>query len=214
MLRIVVLISGRGSNLKAILDARLPVEIAAVISSRTDATGISHARAAGIDTRVVSKKDFANNEAFCDALAECIDGYLPDLVVLAGFMHILANRFVQHYADRMINIHPSLLPAFRGLRTHEQALQAGVTEHGASVHLVTEELDAGQVIAQVRVPVLEGDSASELAARVLRQEHRLYPEVIRWIAGGRITLEGNRVIENGRPLQAPLIVEAVEEETS
>ncbi|WJW76061.1 phosphoribosylglycinamide formyltransferase [Thiohalobacter sp. IOR34] len=202
---IVILISGRGSNLQSIIDeaasGRLPVEIRAVISNRADAAGLERARAAGIETRVLEHGGFADREAYDRALAELIDSYHPALVVLAGFMRILSPAFVRHYRGRLLNIHPSLLPRFRGLDTHRRALEAGETEHGASVHFVTEELDGGPVFLQVVVPVRPGDDPERLAARVLEQEHRLYPEAIRWFAEGRIRLDdGERLLLDGKPL--------------
>jgi len=206
-LPIVVLISGRGSNLKAIIDAigndALPVEIRAVVTDRPRAAGLRHARAAGIPIEAVEAADFPDRERFDLALAERIDRHAPRLVVLAGFMRILSPRFVAHYAGRLINIHPSLLPAFKGLDTHRRALHAGVREHGASVHLVTEELDGGPVVLQVAVPVRADDTPETLAARVLRQEHRLYPSAIRWFAEGRLAWNQGRVWLDGAPLAAP-----------
>lgn len=195
--RLVVLISGRGSNLKAILDAvrsgELPAHVCAVISNRPDAGGLEHARAAGIPHEVVDHRHYAEREAFDAALMEAIDRYRPDVVALAGFMRVLGARFIEHYEGRLVNIHPSLLPAFPGLRTHERVLAAGETEHGASVHFVTREVDAGPVIVQARVPVLPGDTPDTLAARVLEQEHRIYPLALRWFAEGRLRLEQGKV---------------------
>jgi len=205
-LPVVVLISGRGSNLQSIIDAArgdLPIEIRAVISNRPDAYGLERARRAGIPTRVLDHREFADRAAFDAALQELIDSYRPGLVVLAGFMRILSPAFVEHYRGRLMNIHPSLLPDFRGLNTHERALAARVTEHGASVQFVTTELDAGPVIIQARVPVLAGDTPDSLAARVLEQEHRIYPQAIRWFAEGRLRLQNNEVLLDGRPLINP-----------
>ncbi len=188
MKNIVILISGRGSNMEALIAARdagnLPVNIAAVISNRPDAAGLATAAKAGIATRHLDHKAFAGREAFDAALAECIDGYAPDLVVLAGFMRILTPDFVQRFQGRMLNIHPSLLPKYPGLHTHQRALDAGDAEAGCSVHEVTADLDAGPILGQARVPVLPGDTAETLAARVLTQEHRLYPAVLRRFAIG------------------------------
>lgn len=211
---LVVLISGRGSNLQAILDAiaagDLPARVAAVISDRPDAPGLERARQAGVPAEVVSGAPYATRADYDRALMERIDRYRPGLVVLAGFMRILGSEFVRHYRDRLINIHPSLLPAFRGLDTHARALAAGVREHGASVHFVTEDLDAGPVICQARVPVLPGDTPDRLAARVLEQEHRIYPQAIRWFAEGRLSVCDGRVLLDGarRPEQG--LVEPVE----
>jgi len=200
-LPIVVLISGRGSNFKAIAEAKLPnVEIRAVVSNRADAGGLNFARSQGITTAVLEHKNFASREAFDTAMMAAIDQYQPKLVVLAGFMRILSPVFVQHYHGRLLNIHPSLLPAFKGLHSHERALEAKVKEHGASVHFVTEELDSGAVIAQARVPVFEDDTPDSLAARVLVQEHRLYPEVISWFAQGRLQLQETQALLDGKPI--------------
>jgi phosphoribosylglycinamide formyltransferase 1 len=208
LLPVVVLISGAGTNLQALMDAAgsgtIPVRIAAVISNRPGAPGLARAERAGIATRTVDHTAYSDRTAFDRALQECIDTYDPGLVVLAGFMRILTPAFVDHYAGRMINIHPSLLPDFRGLRTHERALHAGVQEHGASVHFVTNELDGGPVIMQARVPVAPDDTPERLAARVQAREHRLYPAVVGLIAQGRVKVEQGRVWFDGRPLEAPL----------
>lgn len=197
MKNIVILISGRGSNMEALIAARdaglLPVNIAAVISNRPDAAGLATAAQAGIATCHLDHKAFAGREAFDAALAACIDGFSPDLVVLAGFMRILGEGFVRHYEGRLMNIHPSLLPSFPGLHTHQRALEEGVRIHGCTVHFVTPTLDHGPVIIQAAVPVLDSDSESSLAARVLRQEHRIYPQAVRWFAEGRLHLDGGCV---------------------
>lgn len=194
MKNIVILISGRGSNMEAIVRAfrqeNWPARLCAVISNRADAAGLVFAERAGIPTRVVSHKDYADRETYDAALQAVIDTYEPDLVILAGFMRILTAGFVEHYAGRMINIHPSLLPSFRGLHTHRQAIEAGVRVHGATVHFVTPELDGGPIIAQAIVPVLPGDDEDTLADRVLAQEHRLYPRVVRWITEDKVTYTG------------------------
>jgi phosphoribosylglycinamide formyltransferase-1 len=206
--RLVVLISGRGSNLQAILDqaasGELPVEVAAVISNRPGAQGLERARQSGVLALELDHKNFADRPAFEAALIELIDRYQPDLVALAGFMRVLTPGFTDHYRGRLFNIHPSLLPKFRGLHTHERAIAAGETEHGASIHFVTAELDGGPVIVQAKVPVLPGDDPDTLAARVLEQEHRLYPLAIRWFAEGRLRLEGDRVWFDGEALAEPL----------
>jgi phosphoribosylglycinamide formyltransferase-1 len=180
--RLVILISGRGSNMRSILEAAksgsLDIDISAVISNRPDAAGLAFAADEGIDTAVIDHKKFDSRERFDEALAAKIDTYKPDFVILAGFMRILTEGFVNHFAGRLINIHPSLLPKFKGLHTHQRAIDAGETEHGASVHFVTAELDDGPVILQAKVPVLADDSADTLAARVLEQEHLLYPAAI------------------------------------
>lgn len=197
MKNIVILISGRGSNMEALIaerDAgRLPVNIAAVISNRPDAKGLETAAQAGIATRCLDHKAFADRAAFDTALAACIDEFAPDLVVLAGFMRILTPDFVRHYEGRLFNIHPSLLPSFPGLHTHQRALDEGVRIHGCTVHFVTAELDHGPVVIQAAVPVLDGDDEAALAARVLRQEHRIYPQAVRWFAEGRLSLLDGRV---------------------
>lgn len=188
-LPIVVLISGSGSNLQSIIDASLndlPVEIRAVISNKADAYGLVRAEKAGIPTAVLDHKAFADRAAYDAALSELIDSYRPELVVLAGFMRILSDDFVRHYDGRMMNIHPSLLPKYRGLNTHARAIEAGDNEAGCTVHFVTPELDAGPAIIQARVPILEGDTPELLAARVLEQEHRIYPEAIRRFAEGEL----------------------------
>lgn len=181
---LVILISGRGSNMQAILDAGLPV--AAVISNRADAGGLATAAARGVKTTVIQNKEYGTREGFDAALAAEVAKHAPKAIALAGFMRILTPRFVTRYADRLVNIHPSLLPAFTGLNTHERALAAGVKVHGCTVHFVSQELDHGPIIAQAAVPVLPGDTASELAARVLRQEHNLYPRALRWLLEGKL----------------------------
>lgn len=186
-LPVVVLISGSGSNLQAIIDADLPITIRAVISNRADAYGLTRAEQAGIPTAVLDHKAYPDRESYDAALQELIDSYQPGLLVLAGFMRILSDGFVRHYEGRMINIHPSLLPRYRGLDTHARAIEAGDAEAGCSVHFVTPELDSGPIIIQARVPILEGDTPETLAARVLEQEHRIYPEAIRKFADGEIS---------------------------
>ena len=207
-LPIVGLISGNGSNLQAIIDAihreEVPAAIRAVISNRPQALGLERAQRAGIPTVVVDHHRFTDRDSFDAALQTAIDAYQPALVVLAGFMRILSPAFVRHYHGRMLNVHPSLLPAFRGLDTHRRALAAGVTEHGLSIHFVTAELDGGPVIIQDKVPILAGDDANTLAARVQDAEHLLYPRVIRWFAEGRVQLLDHQIIFDGRPLTAPL----------
>lgn len=204
---IVVLISGRGSNLRAIIEAvqagQIRAEIRAVISNNPDAAGLAYARAAGIATYVVDHRAYPTRAAFDQALMDLIDRHAPELVVLAGFMRILTPEFIRHYAGRLMNIHPSLLPAFPGLDTHARALAAGARTHGATVHFVTTDVDAGPIIIQASVPVLAGDDAETLAARVLKEEHRIYPLAIRWFLEGRLTIEGRRVLLDGaeRPEQ-------------
>lgn len=210
-LPIVVLISGNGSNLQAIIDAAkrgsLPVTIRAVISNRHHALGLERAKRAGIPTVVIDNKHFIDRESFDTALQAAIDSYEPALVVLAGFMRILTPAFVRHYHGRMLNVHPSLLPAFRGLNTHRRALAAGATEHGVSIHFVTDELDGGPVIIQKKVPILADDDVVTLTARVQTVEHCLYPRVIGWFAAGRLQLCDHRIVFDGAPLDTPLFEE-------
>ncbi len=195
MKSIVILISGRGSNMQAILEARLPLTVAAVISNEPRAAGLAIAHGHGVATRVIDHRAHSSRAAFEAALAREIDVFGPDLVVLAGFMRILGDDFVRHYAGRLINIHPSLLPAFTGLNTHRRALEAGVKIHGCSVHFVTPQLDHGPIVIQAAVPVLPGDSEDSLAARVLEQEHRIYPQAIRWFCDGRLELTPHETVE-------------------
>ncbi len=198
MKNIVILISGRGSNMEALIAARdaghLPVNIAAVISNRPQAMGLETAAKAGIPVHFIDHKGFSGREAFDAALAECIDGFAPDLVVLAGFMRILTDGFVRHYEGRLMNIHPSLLPSFPGLHTHQRALAEGVRIHGCTVHFVTPTLDHGPVIIQAAIPVLDGDTEESLAARILVQEHKVYPQAVRWFAEDQLRLENGRVL--------------------
>lgn len=197
MKNLVILISGRGSNMEAIVRAcaheAWPARIAAVIANRPDAAGLAFAASHGIATAVVDHRQFSDRAGFDAALAEVIDGYRPDLVVLAGFMRVLTEQFVDRYTGRMINIHPSLLPSFPGLKTHQQALDAGCRVHGATVHFVTSKLDHGPIVAQAAVPVRAGDDAAALAARVLETEHVIYPRAVRWFVEGRLALDGERV---------------------
>jgi phosphoribosylglycinamide formyltransferase-1 len=204
MKTLVVLISGRGSNLRAIVQAcaaeRWPARIAAVISHRPDAAGLAFAREQGIATALIDHRAHASRDAFDAALATAIDAHAPDGIVLAGFMRILGDAFVQRFAGRMINIHPSLLPAFAGLHTHRRALEAGCKVAGATVHFVTPTLDVGPIVAQAVVPVLDGDTEASLAARVLAAEHVLYPRALRWWVEDRLAVEGLRVIQlDGEP---------------
>jgi phosphoribosylglycinamide formyltransferase 1 len=198
MKKLVILISGRGSNMQAIVDAcareRWPAHVAAVIANRPDAAGLQFAASQGIPTAVVDHRPFPDRQSFDLALANMIDAYAPDLLVLAGFMRVLTDGFVQRYAGRMLNVHPSLLPSFAGLKTHQRALDAGVRVHGASVHFVTPTLDHGPIVAQSAVPVRAGDDAAALAARVLATEHIIYPRAVRWFVEGRLALDGERVV--------------------
>lgn len=197
MKKIVILISGRGSNMEAIVHAAQvdawPAKIVAVISNKADAQGLVFAADHGIATKVVPNKSYASRALFDQALRETIDTFQPDVVVLAGFMRILGAEFVAHYENRLLNIHPSLLPSFPGLDTHKKALEFGCKLHGASVHFVTAELDHGPIVAQVAVPVLDGDSEESLAARVLEQEHKIYPQAIRWFVHDQLRVINGRV---------------------
>jgi phosphoribosylglycinamide formyltransferase-1 len=194
--KIVILISDRGSNMQALLEAKLPCQIAAVISNRADAQGLKIAESHGIPTAVVSHKDYADRASFDAALAKVIDRYTPDIVVLAGFMRILTDGFVERYWGKLINIHPSLLPAYPGIDTHERALQDGIKIHGCTVHFVTPALDHGPIIIQAAVPVLRGDTPQSLAARVLCEEHRIYPQAVRWLCRNQVWLESGVVASN------------------
>jgi phosphoribosylglycinamide formyltransferase-1 len=212
--RCVVLISGNGTNLSAILKAAeapdYPAEVVAVISNKADATGLVLAQEAGIATELVPSQGVTDREVYDQALLSAIDRYQPGLIILAGFMRILTPAFVLHYAGRMINIHPSLLPSFTGLHTHQRALDAGVHVHGCTVHFVTAELDHGPMIIQAAVPVYVDDDAHKLAARVLKEEHRIYPQAVRWFAEGRLKVVGQRVLLADEPaIPHALIVPAL-----
>jgi phosphoribosylglycinamide formyltransferase 1 len=193
MKSIVILISGRGSNMRALIDAELPATVAAVISNRADAQGLEYAASRGIPTVVVEHRDYPSREAFDAALSAAIDRFHPALVVLAGFLRVLTTNFVEHYEGRMINIHPSLLPAFPGLHTHRRVLESHAARHGCSVHFVTPELDHGPIIAQAEVPVLPDDDEDTLAARVLQQEHLIYPQAVRDFLQGRVAMKDGKV---------------------
>ena len=206
---VVVLISGSGSNLQALIDSiqagadsseSSPARISAVISNRADAFGLQRAQQAGIATQVLDHKQFDGREAFDTALARAIDSYEPQLVILAGFMRILSAGFVRHYAGRLLNIHPSLLPKYKGLHTHQRALDAGDDEHGCSVHFVTEELDGGPLVIQAVIPVHPDDSPTSLAQRVHEQEHLIYPLAMRWFAEGRLRLDEQGAMLDGQAL--------------
>lgn len=212
---VVVLISGAGSNLRAIAESArtgaVAIDIRAVVGDRPQAPGLEWAARAGLPVRVVRPAEHPDRAAYDRALARCIDDYRPGLVVLAGFMRILGEEFVDRYAGRILNIHPSLLPRYRGLHTHRRVLEAGDRVHGASVHFVTRELDGGPVVIQARVPVLDDDDEATLARRVLAQEHRIYPECIGWYASGRLRLRDGRVFLDGHALDAPVIREQASE---
>jgi len=210
-LPLVVLISGSGSNLQAIIDhigQGLPARIEAVISNQPSAYGLERARLAGIETRVLDHRVFPEREHYDQALGDLVSSFNPKLIVLAGFMRILSPGFVRRFEGRMLNIHPSLLPRHRGLHTHQRALDAGDKEHGASVHFVTDELDGGPLILQARVNIEPGDDADTLAARVLTREHIIYPRVIEWVAEGRLRLKSDRVLLDEKPLDGPMMLES------
>ncbi len=204
-LRVGVMISGRGSNLQALLEAcagaDFPARIVLVVSNRADAPGLSLAQAAGVPVKVLPHRDFASRDAFDAAVSEAFESVAVELICMAGFMRLLSAGFVERWRDRLINIHPALLPAFKGLDTHRRALAAGAKEHGCTVHYVRHEMDSGPVIGQAAVPVLPGDSADTLAARVLEAEHRLYPHCLRLIAEGRVRVRGEtaEIMAKGAP---------------
>lgn len=210
-LNVVVLISGSGTNLQAILDdpgAGTDYQVAGVIANRADAGGLERARRAGVPTRVLGHRDYPDRARFDAALAELIDTFEPGLIALAGFMRILTPAFTARYAGRLLNVHPSLLPAYRGLHTHDRVLAAGESEHGSSIHFVTNELDGGPVIIQGRIAVTPDDTPATLQQRVQALEHRMFPLVIRWFAAGRLALDGESVRFDGRYLEAPLQFDA------
>ena len=206
MKRIVVLVSGDGSNLQALIDAcqqgRINARLSAVLSNKASAYALERAQTAGIPAQSLAPSAFADREAFDLALAADIDAYQPDLLVLAGYMRILSPAFVERYAGRMLNIHPSLLPKYPGLNTHQQAIDNQDSEHGTSVHFVTQELDGGPVILQAKVPVFDGDSAEDLSERVQTQEHNIYPLVVSWFVDGRLTLRNGCAVLDGKELPA------------
>lgn len=206
MKSIVVLISGSGSNLQAIIDACssgfIPAKVSAVISNKANAYGLVRANDAGISTQVLSHKTYSSRDKYDAALIDAINQHQPDLVVLAGFMRILTPAFVQHFHGRLLNVHPSLLPKYQGLDTHQRAIDAGDTEHGCSVHFVTEQLDGGPVILQAKVPVFSDDDALSLAERVHEQEHRIYPLVVRWYCQSRLQQQADQAWLDGNVLAA------------
>ena len=209
-LPIVVLISGDGSNLQAIIDAKnspvnpLPIDIKLVISNRKNAFGLERAQQAGIKTALLEDTDYETREDYDRVLQLLIDEQQPQLVVLAGFMRILSEGFANHYQDRLINIHPSLLPKFRGLKTHQRAIEAGEKEHGATVHFVTPELDDGPLVVQAKVDVMPNDTREELKKRVLEKEHIIYPLALRWIAESRLTVKNHQLFFDSHPLNHPI----------
>ena len=214
MQSIVVLISGSGSNLQAIIDhieaKKLDVNIALVLSNRADAYGLQRAKKADIASKVIEHTQFDTRELFDRAMISVIDTHRPDLIVMAGFMRILSNEFIEHYAGRMINIHPSLLPEYKGLHTHRRVLADKGSQHGATVHYVTAELDSGAAILQGRVPVLPGDDESSLQQRVHRIEHVIYPEVIKWFSQGRLSNRGHQVYLDNKRLDQPIVIDQAE----
>jgi phosphoribosylglycinamide formyltransferase-1 len=209
---LVILISGRGSNMEAMLQAALPARIAAVISNRADAAGLAIAAQHGVPARVVEHRQFASRDAFDAKLAEVIDEYAPDYVLLAGFMRILGEAFVSRYPERIVNIHPSLLPAFPGVHTHARVLAEGVRVHGCTVHLVTPRLDHGPILIQAAVPVRADDTEDSLAARVLEQEHRIFPQAVRWLCEGRVSVDaaGRVAVAGESPGKGTLVAPAIE----
>ncbi|MDP1595044.1 MAG: phosphoribosylglycinamide formyltransferase [Gallionella sp.] len=207
MKNIVILISGRGSNMQALLTANANYRIAAVISNRADAGGLAFAQAHGIPTAVVAHRDHPDRDSFDAALAQVVDSFQPDFVILAGFMRILTSHFVTHYQGRLINIHPSLLPSYTGLHTHARALQDGVKIHGCTVHFVTPDLDHGPIIIQAAIPVLADDTEHTLSARVLHEEHLVFPQAVRWLCAGQIELsEDGKVVNRSRNQAGPALI--------
>jgi len=217
-LPVVILLSGTGTNFSAIAArvraGTLPIEIRAVVTDRPEAEGLRRAQALDITTHALPPRDYADRRLHDEALMAAIDSHSPALVVLAGYMRIFTAPLVRHYADRMLNIHPSLLPQFRGLDTHQRALSAGASEHGCSVHFVTEELDGGPVVAQAPVPIHADDTPATLAARVHAAEHRLYPQVLEWFATGRLRCNSGNIQFDGQPLNAPFRLEKLYEPAS
>jgi phosphoribosylglycinamide formyltransferase-1 len=209
---IVILISGSGTNLQAIIDAvangEIKATIAAVISNRPDAKGLQRAQRAHIKTVVINQKEYEDRATYDDALISEIDKYKPDLIVLAGFMRILSEKFINHYHDAILNIHPSLLPEFKGLHTHRRAIEASKLTHGASVHFVSNELDSGPVVIQAEVSVLPEDNEETLAERVLSQEHIIYPMAIAWYIDGRLAVNGNTILLDNRKMHGPALWKA------
>ena len=215
---VVALVSGRGSNLRAIAERAHagdpPVEVRAVVSDREDAKGIEWARAFGLNCATLLPKGFPDRDRYDAALAALVAGFEPELVILAGFMRILGPAFVDRFEGRTLNIHPSLLPRHRGLHTHRRVLEAGEREHGASVHFVTRELDGGPVVLQARVPVRDDDDEASLAARVLEQEHRIYPQAVAWFATGRLRYADGAAWLDGRRLDEPVVLESTPDDTA
>jgi len=205
--RIVVLISGSGTTLQSIIDTDLPATIAAVMSNKPHVLGIERAKEAGIPTHVLDHTGFSSREAFDQSLQTLIDQYRPNLIVLAGFMRILSDDFVEHYYGKLINIHPSLLPKYKGMNTHQRVMDEGEPLHGSSVHFVNSELDGGPVILQARLPVLPNDSRESLELRIKTKEHLIYPTAINWLAEGRIELKGNEIYMDGKKMTGPVVMD-------
>lgn len=205
--RIVVLISGSGTNLQSIIDKNIPAQICAVISNNPDVMGLERARQAGIPAVVLDHRPYPSREAYDQALRQCIESHQPDLIVLAGFMRILSDDFVHHFYGKLINLHPSLLPAYKGMHTHQRVLEAGEPLHGSSVHFVNTELDSGPVLLQARLPVLPNDSADSLELRIKTKEHIIYPTAISWLAEGRIRLENEEIYMDGERMKGPVIID-------
>ncbi|MBL4783646.1 MAG: phosphoribosylglycinamide formyltransferase [Porticoccaceae bacterium] len=205
--RIVVLLSGSGTTLQSMIDTDLSATLSAVISNKPDVLGLKRAAEAGIKSHTLEHTAYASREEFDQALKQLIDSYQPDLVVLAGFMRILTDEFVSHYYGRLLNIHPSLLPAYKGMHTHQRVMDAGEPLHGSSVHFVTSELDGGPVILQARLPILSSDSMESLKLRVKTKEHLIYPTAISWLAEGRITLKDDEVYMDERKMLGPVVMD-------
>lgn len=205
--RIVVLLSGSGTTLQSIIDTGLPATISAVISNKPGVMGLNRAKEANIPTHVLDHTTYSSREDFDQDLQQQIDEYKPDLVVLAGFMRILSDDFVNHYYGRLINIHPSLLPKYKGMHTHQRVMDDGEPLHGSSVHFVNTELDGGPVVLQARLPVLPNDSPESLELRIKTKEHLIYPTAISWLAEGRIELKGNEVYMDGKKMSGPVVMD-------
>ena len=205
--RIVVLLSGSGTTLQSIIDAKLPAQISAVISNKVGVVGLTRAKSAGIPTHALEHTNYPSREDFDHDLKELIDQYQPNLVVLAGFMRILSSDFVNHYTGKLVNIHPSLLPKYKGTKTHQRVIDQGEPLHGSSVHFVTSELDSGPILLQARLPVLSSDSTDSLELRIKAKEHIIYPTAISWLAEGRIRLDGDNIYMDGKNMAGPVVID-------
>lgn len=205
--RIVVLLSGSGTTLQSMIDAKLPATIVAVVSNQADAYGLDRAKEADIPTHTLPHTDYTSRENFDSDLQQLIDRYQPNLVVLAGFMRIFSEQFVVHYAGRLINIHPSLLPDYKGMHTHQRVMDKGEPLHGSSVHFVTAELDGGPILLQARLPILPSDSVESLELRIKTKEHLIYPTAISWFAEGRIELKDNTIYMDGNKMNGPVVMD-------